>query len=239
MDDGRSLIVNLALPDPDARRLLGCLLTVGFEQAALSRAAQAAPERGPEHFLLLDEFAEFASQSAESLARILAQCRKFGLSLVLAHQTWSQTSPELQGALQNAGVTITFRLGRPDAERAARMLGRVDPLAIKHEVKGSTRERMHPLFSPLAEQWETGWIQTLQELPPREFLLRRASGAVARLRTPELPVPTAATEQLRAVEERYLSTYFRAPDKVSAPLVPVRAAPGQGTTRVAALRAAD
>ena len=64
IDHGRSLIVNLALPDPDARRLLGCLLTVGFEQAALSRASQPTAERGPDHVLLLDEFAEFASQSA-------------------------------------------------------------------------------------------------------------------------------------------------------------------------------
>src|SRR3954466_13577282 len=38
IDSGKSLIVNLALPDADARRLLGCLLTVGMESAALSRA---------------------------------------------------------------------------------------------------------------------------------------------------------------------------------------------------------
>ena len=38
LDTGTSLVVNLAVPSPDTRRLLGCLLTVGLEAAALSRA---------------------------------------------------------------------------------------------------------------------------------------------------------------------------------------------------------
>lgn len=113
MDQGRSLIVNLAVDDPDARRLLGCLLTVGFEQAALSRAS--APAVGRSHVLLLDEFSEFAGQSSEAVSRMLALCRKFGLSLVLAHQTWTQTTAQLQGALQNVGTMVTFRQGRSDA----------------------------------------------------------------------------------------------------------------------------
>ena len=232
MDDGRSLIVNLALPDPDARRLLGCLLTVGFEQAALSRASQPAAERGPDHVLLLDEFAEFASQSATSLARMLALCRKFGLSLALAHQTWSQTSASLQGALQNAGVTISFRLGRADAERAARLFGRVDPLAIKHDVPGSAQGRVHPLFSPLAEQWETGWVQTLQTLPDRAFLLRRANGAVLRLRTLDVPDPPVTPEALQRVERRYRRRYFRAPSSAASTRGPSQHTPGH-TTRIA------
>jgi len=37
-DRGQSLLVNLALPDPDARHLLTSLFTVGAEQAAMARA---------------------------------------------------------------------------------------------------------------------------------------------------------------------------------------------------------
>ncbi len=48
MAAGQSAIVNLALPDPDARRLLGSLLTVLVEQAALQRLATPAGERGPD-----------------------------------------------------------------------------------------------------------------------------------------------------------------------------------------------
>lgn len=238
MDQGRSLIVNLALPDPDARRLLGCLLTVGFEQASLSRATQPADERGPQHFLLLDEFAEFASQSGENLTRILALCRKFGLSLALAHQTWDQPGAALQDALQNVGLTITFRLGRADAERAARMFGRVDPLVIKHPVGKGSEGYVHPLFSPLAEQWETSWVQTLQELPARSFMLRKADGTVSRLRTPELRPTNRMTAELREVEAQYLSRYFRAPGDTRRP---ASAAPPrhQHTRRMAPVDLAD
>ena len=234
MDQGRSLVVNLALPDPDARRLLGCLMTVSFEQAALSRATLPPHDRGPNHFLLLDEFAEFASQSGENVARILALCRKFGLSLTLAHQTWEQLGASLQDALQNVGLTITFRLGRSDAERAARLFGRVDPLVIKHAVDKQAEGHVHPLFSPLAEQWETDWIQTLQQLSERTFLLRQANGAVARLRTPELREPPQATGAIQAVEAAYLARYFRAP-RVRSPL-PTRPASGRSPThRIATL----
>jgi hypothetical protein len=90
-----SLIVNLALPDGDARKLFGCLLTVGAEQAALARTAVPTDER-PGHYLIVDEFGEFSAQSEESLAQILSLCRKFGLYLVLAHQTWGQTSERLR-----------------------------------------------------------------------------------------------------------------------------------------------
>ena len=39
MDNGVSVIFNLGgVQDADSRRLLGCLITVGFEQAALSRS---------------------------------------------------------------------------------------------------------------------------------------------------------------------------------------------------------
>src|SRR3954451_22522231 len=61
IDAGRSLIVNLALPHHDARRLLGCLLTVGMESAALSRADNLS-DRKPHH-LMIDEFSQFMAQS--------------------------------------------------------------------------------------------------------------------------------------------------------------------------------
>src|SRR5512142_2365663 len=72
LDTGTSLIVNLALPSPDTRRLLGCLLTVGMEAAALSRADLPAGQRVP-HYLLLDEFSQFLAQSEESLTRTLSE----------------------------------------------------------------------------------------------------------------------------------------------------------------------
>ena len=52
LDSGTSLLINLALLSPDARRLLGCLLTVGMESAALARANvpnRPPPQPSPRH----------------------------------------------------------------------------------------------------------------------------------------------------------------------------------------------
>src|SRR5512135_3253960 len=108
LDTGTSLIVNLALSSPDTRRLLGCLLTVGMEAAALSRADLPTGRRLP-HYLLLDEFSQFLAQSEESLTRMLSETRKYNLFCVMAHQNWSQASDRLKGALQNVGLEVILK----------------------------------------------------------------------------------------------------------------------------------
>lgn len=209
IEGNQFLIINLALGDGDSRRLLGCLLTVSAEQAALSRADLPPKQRLNGHYLLVDEFAEFTSQSEETLARILNLCRKYGLYLVMAHQNWSQTSERLRGALQNVGIEVAFTLGRRDAEYSAAMLGRVDPLAVKHEVVDDVAlKRTHPVFYSLPEQWES-WCQTLQGLKPREAVVRRPSGKVYQIRTLPIPDPKVDPKQLKGVEDYFLRTYFR------------------------------
>lgn len=200
MDEGRSLAINMDVPG-EAGRLLGSLLVVMYEQAALRRRNNRRP-----HFLLIDEFSEFSTRSEEAFSRILSQCRKFGLYLVLAHQTWSQASSRLKGALQNVGIEIAFRLGRTDAQDEALILGRVDPEAVKHEVDVGG-DRSHPLFYTLPEQWERH-VQRLQELPPRTFLARYDSaakpGQIRELSSPSI-IPAALSDQERksALNGRY------------------------------------
>src|SRR3982751_3234361 len=128
IDSGRSLIVNLAIPDADARRLFGCLLTVGMESAALSRADNLT-ERTPHH-LIIDEFSQFMAQSETALTRMLSETRKYNLFCVMAHQNWSQASERLKGALQNVGLEVTLKAGRVDAAYSARILGSVDPMSV-------------------------------------------------------------------------------------------------------------
>src|ERR671921_2990505 len=142
MDQGRSLIVNLALPHHDARRLFGCLLTVGMESAALARADNAS-ERRPHH-LMIDEFSQFMAQSETALTRMLSETRKYQLFCVMAHQNWTQASERLKGALQNVGLEMILKSGRMDAEYSARILGSVDPMTVKHVVTDeSAEERSH------------------------------------------------------------------------------------------------
>ncbi len=224
MDGGTSVIVNLAVQEQEAARLLGCLLTVAAEQGAMSRRSVLPEERGPAHFLFLDEFANFTAQSEKQLSTMLSQTRKMGLFAVLANQTWSQTSAHLRGSLQNVGIEVAFKLGREDAEHSSRIFGTVDPLTVKHEVDDThASERTHPAFYSLPEQWEQ-WTQTLHTLKRQEAYVRTAEDRVYHVKTAPFPDPPVDRRQLRALEEHYLTTYFRPPEPASqeAPLLPAQ-----------------
>jgi hypothetical protein len=210
LDSGRSVIINLALPSPDTRRLLGCLLTVGLETAALARSdrpAQTSERRS--HHLILDEFSQFMAQSEESLTRMLSETRKYNLFCVMAHQNWSQASDSLKGALQNVGLEVMLKSGRQDAEYSARILGSVDPMSIKHTVEDSGADkRTHPTYLSLPEQWEKQ-VQAIQSLTVGQAFIRLPDDRVQRVKTPQLPriqPDQAALEQIKA---EYLTTWFR------------------------------
>jgi hypothetical protein len=198
MDNDVSVIYDLGgVQNPDARRLLGCLITVGYELAAMSRAdTPAGRTRRNQHHLILDEFAEYVAQSEEALTRMLALCRKYGLHLTLAHQTWSQASQRLRGALQNAGVEIVFKLGRSDAELTSRALGSIDLS------QGGLRN-----------QWGS-WVQAIQALQPREVLVKTTYRPTQGVDV--LPVRDAAVEdrELQRVLDTYAGLYQRPVDEI-------------------------
>jgi hypothetical protein len=193
MDQGRSVIINLSLRELEAARLWGCLLTVGYEQAALSRAGE---ERRQSHHLIVDEFHSFATNSAQAFASMLSQTRKYGLFLGLAHQFWGQANQHLQEALQNTGIEVAFNLGRTDAEYTAKELSRIDPLHIKHEVTDEHAvEKTHPVFYSVSEQWQ-GFTEYLQDLRPRHFVLKVRGQPVKSGKTRQLPTPRVDAKEL-------------------------------------------
>src|ERR671915_802307 len=211
MDAGTSVIINLALRELEASRLLGCLITVGYEQAALARA-DAAVRRS--HHLIVDEFHSFTTQSAQAFASMLSQSRKFGLYLCAAHQFWGQANQHLQDALQNTGIEVVFNVGRTDAEYTAKQLSRIGPLQVKHEVADEyTVEKTHPVFYSVSEQWQ-GFTEYLQDLPPRHFALKLRGQKVKAGKTCNLPKPRVDTKELLEVEQEYLHRYFRSKQEI-------------------------
>ncbi len=195
MDRGVSLLCNLSGLDEDSQKLLGCLLTVGFERAALSRADIVEERRRPYH-LILDEFSQFSAQSQEALARVLDLTRKFGLSLTLSHQTGSQLPARLDGALQNA-LEIAFRLGHTDAQSAAGRLFNYDPTALRSDPLGI---RSRPAYASAHEQIGQLAVE-LERLPARHAYIRIAQ------RTERIRALTVATDgvedELQAVLDGY------------------------------------
>ncbi len=208
MDTQTSVIFNLGGLDEQTQKLLGCLVTVGYEVAALSRADMLEERRTPYH-MVLDEFASFSAQSQETLARVLSLTRKYGLFCVLAHQTFSQLSARLAGALQNT-LQISFRIGREDSVWAAPRFGSFDPLEVKHTVEDEHAEpRTHPLFFSVQGSYE-GWAKALEELKPREAFVR-IKGKTVKIRTHTVRhgISWSDVERLRASYAERLLTPIR------------------------------
>jgi hypothetical protein len=114
MDTGGVLLVNLAKGrlGGDSAQTLGSLLVSTLGLAGLSRA-DVPPEHRRPFFLYVDEFQSYTTLS---FASMLAELRKYGVGLTLAHQHLHQLDPEVRHAvLGNAGTLVAFRTGVEDA----------------------------------------------------------------------------------------------------------------------------
>ena len=134
MDKGKTVIINLAVEQWEAATLLGCLVTVAAEQAALSRSfSQSLGSRLPHH-LIIDEFVSFTDKDPTMFYSILSRTRKYVIFSVLANKTYSRSAADVMQSLQNAQLKFIFKQDRADAEISARLLGAIDPMLVKHTV---------------------------------------------------------------------------------------------------------
>ena len=114
MDRSRIMVASLSkgVVGEDSSRLLGALLLSQFQWAAMQRSGDPEAHRPP-FYLFIDEFQSFAT---EALTSILAEARKYGLVLILAHQYLDQLTDEIrQSVFGNTGNLIAFRVGQADA----------------------------------------------------------------------------------------------------------------------------
>lgn len=115
MDERKILICNLAKGKlgEDATTILGSMIVNAIQLAALQRASIEEKDRQP-FYLYVDEMHSFVSLS---FADILAEARKYKLSLFLAHQYIEQVDEKIRFAiLGNVGTMIIFRVGAEDAK---------------------------------------------------------------------------------------------------------------------------
>ena len=142
MDQGKVLLVNLKQSPQlshEGARTFGALLVNEFFEAALERQKDSAGRDPKPYYLYLDEFQNFVSLD---IARMLAEVRKFGLFLILAHQYFEQLDEEITAAaLNNCQIKAVFGgLSATNARLMAEELfiGKLDPLKIKvciHQTK--------------------------------------------------------------------------------------------------------
>lgn len=216
MDEGRSLIVNLATTSDEVTSMIGSFIMVMYEQAAKSRENIDPSKRLP-HFLIVDEAPIFMSRDEEAFGNMLSKTRKYGLFLTFAHQDYSQLSPKMIGALSNAKLKAIFRLERDSAELAVRTISEVDTKSLMVRDEKETEGR------GMKEQWEdqvkevknlrVGKALVRKELPPWpqpiQFFFPRPTTRVYHVKTEHLPEPKVDPDELARIEEYYLRTYFR------------------------------
>ena len=118
IDDRQVLLIDLAAPTigPLGAQFLGEIWLTKHWAALARRRDTTAP-----HLLIVDEAHLFASGL---LPRLLAEARKFGVGVVLAHQHLEQLTPHLRDAtLATTSNVIVFRSGPREASAASSRLG--------------------------------------------------------------------------------------------------------------------
>jgi energy-coupling factor transporter ATP-binding protein EcfA2 len=96
----------------EASSLLGSMLLTTIQHAVMRRSSIPEEERTP-FYVYVDEMHSFVSLSFVS---ILAEARKYGLSLFLTHQYIDQVNEKIRTAVfGNVGTVISFQLGSDDA----------------------------------------------------------------------------------------------------------------------------
>ncbi|MDD2487017.1 MAG: type IV secretion system DNA-binding domain-containing protein [Candidatus Gracilibacteria bacterium] len=114
MDEGKILLVKLPKGklQEEIMGFLGAMLITKIFQTSMSRQSEDKNNRRP-FFLYVDEFQNFAT---ETFNEILAEARKYGLGLTVAHQYIKQIPPKISESLfGNVGTLVSFRISSEDA----------------------------------------------------------------------------------------------------------------------------
>ncbi len=171
MDEEKCILINLSKGVlRNNSFLLGALFVAKIQMAAMSRIDIAQSQRKP-FYLYVDEFQNYATLS---FAEILSEARKYGLSLILAHQSLEQLDDKLRSIiLGNAKNFSIFRCDREDAELLVKYLLEYDPYSVK------TSSLESESYFNIGEQSELG-ISEITNLPD-QFAVLKTKGLEPRI----------------------------------------------------------
>lgn len=111
MDEGMIFLANLSTVSTMLRSVLGSFILSNLHIAALSRSSIPIDERKQFH-IHVDEAHRFMTDTIEDL---IAETRKYKVSLNLAHQYMSQFGKRKSDALSSVGSCIIFNVDKTDA----------------------------------------------------------------------------------------------------------------------------
>lgn len=119
MDEGKICLVNLSLIGREVMEVLGCFILSLLHLTSLGRGDVQAGHR-KSYQIYVDEAPRFVTDTMEDL---IAESRKFGVGLTLAHQFLSQFGTVKIDALSSVGTTIIMNVDRKDASYLVKDLG--------------------------------------------------------------------------------------------------------------------
>jgi type IV secretory pathway TraG/TraD family ATPase VirD4 len=181
MDERRIVIANLAKGrlGEAATNLVGSLLVTAVQLAAMRRTFVPEEER-VDFACYLDEFHNFTT---DAFASILAEARKYRLSLVLGHQYLDQVAPAIRAAVfGNVGTLVAFQVGAGDADELAGEFSPYVPEVLTGFYRGEVAVRtvmggmtgVPFLGRTIAEVgWSYGGRETVMEQSRRRWGRRR------------------------------------------------------------------
>ena len=114
MDEGKIFLVKLPKGklQEEIMGFLGAMIITKIFQTSMGRQSEAKDKRKP-FFLYVDEFQNFAT---DTFSEILAEARKYGLGLIVAHQFVKQIPTKISESLfGNVGTLVSFRISSEDA----------------------------------------------------------------------------------------------------------------------------
>jgi hypothetical protein len=176
--------------------LMAAFIVARIQQAALSRTPR---QKKTPFYLYLDEFQNYTTDNIQD---ILAESRKYALSLILAHQYLDQLSPGIRSAVLNtAGTLISFRVGYQDASRLAKeIFPSRDYLARNRSEIQLGHYGWFPHFRLKTFQEGESWdhlAHALTGLKPREFWCKkRGVYRPSKHRTYSMPDPKLTNEMI-------------------------------------------
>lgn len=193
----------------ETAQLLGALLLASFWQTTLGRVHVDREARKPA-WLYIDEFQDVLRLPLD-LADMLAQSRKLGVGLTLAHQHLGQLPDAVKTAVKGTIRThVTFQIGYDDAKNLAHSFAPLTPEEItalgRHEI--ALRPCVHnQVLRPV-----TGITAPLPD--PITDPAAMAAASRARYGTPRADIETALTTRVQAGRQATRIGRTRAPGLV-------------------------
>jgi hypothetical protein len=212
--NGTSVIFNLGGLRREIKKLLGCLITLGMENAMYARDA-ISPWMRTDYFFIIDEFKQFINTSEDAVDVFLSEARKFKVWLILAHQYLGQLTPELVSALQNT-QRLVLKL-EDDAFTMAQKIGKYNAdWEIDQIEDEEARKRSHKHTFNVREEYEL-LANDIKDLFVGEGFIRYKH-KLEKFKAPYIPDSQTTSKELEKLKLWYAEKLM-VPRRVAVPQV--------------------